>query len=277
MKRILFPTDFSEAAANAFLYVLNYAHAFNAEVVVLHVYDLPVVDMPPLPETSQEIFEAVEFNSFEKFKTELEELHKIANENNLGHISIKNVLNYGDLVYNINQLCREESIDVVMMGTKGATGLKEVFLGSKASGVMQNADVPVIAIPAAAKFSPVKSMLFTTQYHDKDNDALLKTIEISKRLNARVYCVYITNADDPDDIEERIEEWKIYYRDENISFFKIPGADVEQSLLDFSENQNIGLIVMRSHKRGFFESLFHTSLTKKMMYHSTIPLLVYKD
>lgn len=277
MKRILFPTDFSEAAANAFLYVLNYAHAFNAEVVVLHVYDLPVVDMPPLPETSQEIFEAVEFNSFEKFKAELEELHKIANENNLGNISIKNVLNYGDLIYNINQLCREESIDVVMMGTKGATGLKEVFLGSKASGVMQNADVPVIAIPATAKFSPVKSMLFTTQYHDKDNDALLKTIEVSKRLNARVYCVYITNADDPDDIEERIEEWKIYYRDENISFFKIPGADVEQSLLDFSENQNIGLIVMRSHKRGFFESLFHTSLTKKMMYHSTIPLLVYKD
>ncbi len=120
-------------------------------------------------------------------------------------------------------------------------------------------------------------MLFTTQYHDKDNDALLKAIEISKRLNARVYCVYITNEDDPDDIEERVQEWKIYYRDENISFFKIPGNDVEQSLLDFSENQNIGLIVMRSHKRGFFESLFHTSLTKKMMYHSTIPLLVYKD
>lgn len=277
MKRILFPTDFSEAAANAFLYVLNYANVFNAEVVVLHVYDLPVVDMPPLPETSQEIFEAVEFNSFEKFKAELGNLHKIASENNLEHVTIKNVLNYGDLVYNINQLCKEESIDVVMMGTKGATGLKEVFLGSTASGVMQNADVPVIAIPASTKFSPVKAILFTTQYHDKDNDALLKTIEISKQLQARVYCVYITNTDDPDDIEERVEEWQIYYRDENISFFKIPGNDVEQSLLDFSENQNIDLIVMRSHKRGFFEGLFHSSLTKKMMYHSTVPLLIYKD
>lgn len=277
MKRILFPTDFSEAAANAFLYVLNYANAFNAQVIILHVYDLPILDMPPLPETSQEIFEAVEFNSFEKFKAELEGLHKIAEDNNLQHITIKNVLNYGDLVYNINEVCKEEAIDVVMMGTKGATGIKEVFLGSTTSSVMQNVHVPVIGIPEGARFSKVKSILFTTQYRDKDNDALLKTLEIGKALHARVYCVYITNADDPEDIEERIQEWEIYYRDEDIAFFRIPGNDVEQALLDFSENQKIDLIVMRSHKRNFFESLFHSSLTRKMVYHTTIPLLIYKD
>lgn len=277
MKKILFPTDFSEAAKSAFVYALKFADGIGAEVLVLHVYDLPIVDMPPIPDTTQEVFDIVEMNQFESFRHELPQLHSIADGLQLGHVQLRNMLVYGDLVYNINKICNDEAIEMVIMGTKGATGLKETFLGSTTAKVIDNITVPVLAVPAEAEFHQIKHLAFTTQYKDRDNDALLRAIEVSKMFNSRLLCLYIKNDDDPDDIEERINEWKIYYRDENIDFYNIAGDHIEQTILDFLDNQKVDILVMRKHKRSFFESLFHRSLTKKMAYHSKIPVLVYHD
>lgn len=277
MKQILFPTDFSEAANTAFIYALRFADSFGAELVILHVYDLPIVETPPMPESTKEIFDIVEMNQFESFREQLPELHQIAERRNLGHVSMRNILLYGDLIYNINKVCADEAIDLIVMGTKGASGLKETFLGSSTASVIANARVPVLGIPAEAEYHPIKSIAFTTQYKDKDNEALAKTLEIARKFDASVLCLYIKNADDPEDIEERINEWKIYYRSEKIDFYNIAGDHIEQTILDFIQNQHIGMLVMRTHKRGFFESLFHRSLTKKMAYHSKIPLLVFHE
>ncbi|MHA3789182.1 universal stress protein [Flavobacterium hauense] len=277
MKQILFPTDFSEAAQTAFIYALRFADSFGAELVILHVYDLPIVETPPLPESTKEIFDIVEMNQFESFREQLPELHQIAERRNLGHVKMRNVLLYGDLIYNINKICKEEEIDLIVMGTKGASGLKETFLGSSTASVIANATVPVLGIPAEAEYHPIKSIAFTTQYKDRDNDALAKTLEIARKFEASVLCLYIKNDDDPEDIEERINEWKIFYRSEKIDFYNIAGGHIEQTILDFIQNQHVGMLVMRTHKRGFFEGLFHRSLTKKMAYHTRIPLLVFHE
>jgi len=277
MKQILFPTDFSEAANTAFIYALRFADSFDAELVILHVYDLPIVETPPLPESTKEIFDIVEMNQFESFREQLPELHQLADRRNLGHVKMRNILLYGDLIYNINKVCADEAIDLIVMGTKGATGLKETFLGSSTASVITNAKVPVLGIPAEAEYHPIKSIAFTTQYKDKDNDALARTLDIARKFEASVSCLYIKNDDDPEDIEERINEWKIFYRSEKIDFFNIAGDHIEQTILDFIENQKVGMLVMRTHKRGFFESLFHRSLTKKLAYHTKIPLLVFHE
>ncbi|AWH86261.1 universal stress protein UspA [Flavobacterium album] len=277
MKQILFPTDFSEAANTAFIYALRFADSFKAELVILHVYDLPIVETPLVPETATEIFDVIEMNQFESFRDELPKLHMLAEHQNLGHVKMRNILLYGDLVYNINKVCNDENIDLVVMGTKGASGIKETFIGSVAGAVVVNVKVPVLAIPAEAEYHPVKSIAFTTQYQDKDNDALKSAMAIADKFGARIQCLYIKNADDPKDIEERINEWKVYYRGSNIDFFNIEDDHIEQAILDFIENQHTGLLVMRAHKRGFFEGLFHRSLTKKMTYHSKVPLLVFHE
>ncbi len=278
MKRILFPTDFSPAAKAAFVYALRFADNFDAELIVLHVYDLPIVETPPMPEATTEIFDIVEMNQFESFRDELPELHKIAEKKNLAHVKMRNILLYGDLIYNINKVCKEEDADFVVMGTKGASGLKETFIGSTTASVIANTKVPVLAIPEEAEFHHrIKNIAFTTQYKEKDNEALKHALEIAKKFNASVQCLYIKNPDDPSDIDERIAEWKIYYRDENIDFFNISGDHIEQTILDFIEGQHVDMLIMRAHKRNFFERLFTRSLTKKMAYHTKIPLLVFHE
>ena len=277
MKQILFPTDFSEAADKAFLYALRFADSFNAELLVLHVYDLPIVETPPTPESTQEIFDIVEMNQFESFREQLPELHKIAERNNLGHIRMRNILLYGDLVYNINKVCKDEEIDMVVMGTRGATGFKETFLGSSTASVMMNAPVPVLGVPIEAEYHGIKNIAFTTQYKDKDNQSLRRTLDIARKFNAETHCLYIKNDDDPEDLEGRINEWKMLYNDERVNFFNISGDHIEQTILDFIDNQHVDMLVMRTHKRGFFEGLFHRSLTKKLAYHTKVPLLVFHE
>jgi nucleotide-binding universal stress UspA family protein len=277
MKQILFPTDFSEAADTAFVYALQFADSYNAEIVILHVYDLPIVETPPLPESTKEIFDIVEMNQFESFRDQLPELHKIAERRGLGHVKMRNMLLYGDLIYNINKVCKDEEIDLIVMGTKGATGLKETFLGSSTASVMANTIVPVLGIPSEAEYHPIKNIAFSTQYKDKDSHSLRQTLELARKFGAYTHCLYIKGAEDPEDIEDRVNEWKIFYRDEKIDFLNIDGGDIEHAMLDFTESQKVDLLVMRTHKRSFFESLFHKSLTKKMAYHSKVPLLVFHD
>lgn len=277
MNRILFPTDFSEAASAAFIYALRFADLFEAELVILHVYDLPIVETPPLPESTKEIFDIVEMNQFESFRDQLPQMHEVAENNQMGHVKMRNVLLYGDLIYNINKVCKDEGIDLIIMGTKGASGLKETFLGSTTGSVIANATVPVLGIPAEAVYRPIKNIGFTTQYRDKDSDAMVKALDIARKFRASIQCLYITNNDDPSDIEERIAEWKMYYKHENISFHNISGNDIEQAIVNFVDEQQLDMVVMRAHKRGFFEGLFHKSLTKKMAYHTTVPLLIFHD
>lgn len=279
MKQILFPTDFSEAANVAFVYALNFADAIGAEVTILHVYDLPIVETPPLPESTKEIFNVLEANKAESFKEELLRLQQLAEEKDSGNIKLNSELLYGDLVYNINKLTKEQNVVLVVMGTTGATGTKEIFLGSNAASVIGSVDnIPVLAVPINANFSEkVNSIVFTTQYQEKDTDAFNKTLNIARSLKAKVYCLYIKTPDDPTNIEERINEWKILYKDNDVSFFNIDGDHIEQTIIDFVENQKVDMLVMLKHKRGFFESLFHRSLTKKMAYHTSVPLMVYHE
>lgn len=277
MKRILFPTDFSTEANTAFVYALHFADAFDAEVVILHVYDLPIVETGPLPGATGEIFDIVETNQVENFNEQMPEMNRLAGEYKMEHVKTRSMLLYGDLVYTVNKVCKDEEIDLIVMGTKGASGMKETFLGSSTGAVMSNVPVPVLAVPSGAEYSQLKNIAFTTQYKEKDLEALAKALQISKKFDAIIHCLYIQGSEGNAETNPGVEQWKMRYSAENIIFEHPSGADIEQAILEFVERSNIDLIIMRAHKRSFFEGLFHKSLTKKMTYHSKVPILVYHE
>jgi nucleotide-binding universal stress UspA family protein len=135
----------------------------------------------------------------------------------------------------------------------------------------------VLAIPTEAKYKKIKDIAFTTQFKDKDNEALTQALEIGDKFNARVHGVYIRGTEDAKELDARISDWMNHYGDTRISFITLAGEDKEQTLLDFIENRDISLLIMRTHKRGFFEGLFHRSFTKKMAYHTKVPILIFHD
>jgi nucleotide-binding universal stress UspA family protein len=135
MKRILFPTDFSETSKNAFVYAMHLAQSLEAELIVLHVYDLPNLNVGRMANSMQMVYDSIELENFENLKDEIPLLRQIAEENGLGELKISTILKKGDLVWAVRDTIKNEKIDILVMGTKGASGLKEVFLGSNTGAV----------------------------------------------------------------------------------------------------------------------------------------------
>jgi nucleotide-binding universal stress UspA family protein len=272
MKKILFPTDFSDASKNAFIYALKLAKNIDAEIITLHVYELPAIDYIEVPVYLLKVYEITELSNFENYKHQVPVLRKIAEDNHLEHIKISNVLDNGNLIDNILKITKEEKIDYIVMGTKGATGFASTFLGSVTTKVMNETKTVVLAIPEHCQYEPIKKILFTTQFKDEDVEVLKKVIDLAKVFHSHVDCLYVKKESDYDK-EKSINKWKKTFKDDSVDFHIVLSNDAEGIILNFIDMHKINMITMHVHHRNFFEKLFHISLSKKLAFHITIPIL----
>lgn len=272
MKRILFPTDFSETATNAFIHALEFANRIEGELILLHAFDLPVFDSQYFPENYMLIYESVELTQFEFFKDELPKLHAIAQERNLSHIKMSHRLMDGNLLGTIDRSIQEDKIDFIVMGTEGEKSWTELFLGTRTTAVISDVDIPVLSIPAEAKFKTIKNIGFTTRFRPKDKPALKNVVEIAKKMDAKVKCLYV-KTDASDVSKETIKEWEAEFAHDPVEFNVVLSEEVKESILDFILFKDIDMLIMLAYKHNFFKSLFHHSLTKDIAAHWDIPIL----
>ncbi|MGO4818788.1 universal stress protein [Flavobacterium sp. W22_SRS_FP1] len=272
MKRILFPTDFSEVATNAFLHALEFAKIVQGELVLLHTFELPVFDNQFFPENYLVIYESVELSQFDMFKDEIPKLRAIAEKHNLQKIKMTHRLMDGNLIYNINKAIKEDKIDYVVMGTEGASGWSAFFSGTNTGAVLTDVEVPLLCIPLEAKFKKTKRIGFTTRFRAKDKKALKKVLEIAKLAGADIKCLYV-KTDTSDVTKDIVKKWEKDFEDEPIEFFVITSNEVKETILDFILYQEIDVLTMLTYKRSFFEGIFHPSLTKKFANNFDVPIL----
>ncbi|MBF4487649.1 universal stress protein [Flavobacterium sp. CSZ] len=276
MKKILFPTDFSECATNAFVHALEFAKVVNAELILLHTFEIPVYDSQFFPENYAAIYSSIELAKFEMFKDEIPKLRTIAEERNLSAIVIKHRLMDGDLIYNLKNAVEEDKVDFVIMGSSGETDWTKFFLGSNTSAVISEIQVPVLCIPADTKFKKIKNIGFTTRYREKDKVELRKVLDIAKKTNAKVKSLYVkTSSSDVSDVT--IKEWEKEFANENIEFLVLPSDEVKETILDFILYKDIDILTTITHKRSFFEGLFDSSFTKKIAKEVSVPVLVMHE
>lgn len=276
MKKILFPTDFSEAATNAFVHALEFAKIVNAELILLHTFEIPVYDSQFFPENYASIYSSIELAKFEMFKDEIPKLRTIAMERNLENIVIKHRLMDGDLLYNLKNAVKEDKIDFVIMGTTGVSDWTKFFLGSNTSSIISGVEVPVLCVPVDAKFKKIKIIGFTTRYREKDKKELKNVLKIAKKTNAKVKSLYVKTSDS-DVSESTVKEWEREFADENVEFLVLPSDEVKETILDFVLYKDVDVLAMITHKRSFFESIFDSSFTKKISKQMPVPVLVMHE
>ena len=272
MKRILFPTDFSEAATNAFVHALEFAKTVQGELILLHTFELPVFDNQFFPENYMVIYESLELSQFDMFKEEIPKLRAIAEERNLDKIKMSHRLMDGNLVYNIKKAVKDDKIDYVVMGTEGASGWSAFFSGTNTGNVLSDIDVPLLSVPIDAKFKTIQTIGFTTRFRPKDKKALKQVLSIAKMANADVKCLYVKTSNS-DVSKDTIKKWETDFESEPIEFFVITSDEVKETILDFILYKEIDILTMLTYKRSFFEGLFHPSLTKKFANNFDVPIL----
>ena len=276
MKKILFPTDFSDVAANAFVHALHLADVVDGELVLLHTFQLPIVDSQFTPDNYYMIYESLQLAEFDAFKDEIPKLRAIAEKEGLEKVKITHRLMDGDLVTTIQNAIKEENINFVVMGTAGANGWETFFVGTNTGSVLSTVSVPVLSVPITAAYQKNKTIGFTTKFREKDKKALELVCSIAKKTKAQVKCLYVKNHQS-DVKPETIKEWETHFANAPVQFTILPLEDVQGTILDFVSQKSIDILAMVTYKRNFFVELFSPSLTRKFSDYSEIPILALQS
>ncbi len=273
MKKILFPTDFSETANNALLYALSLAKKQDATIYVLHVYELPIINGGISAGLVQSVYDTVKFGQFENFKDNIPQLRKIAEENGFESVPLKFILEEGNFLYIMRETIIEEKIDYVVMGTTGYSDFEKKIFGTNTINAITSLKVPILSVPNHFKFNGINKLGFTTIFNEKDKDALYYLSEIATRHNARIQCIHISK--DGKYNEKALANWKEEFKNEPIDFIVEVNPEPVNAVLKFIEDGKFDLLTVVSRNKGFFDNLFSPSITKKLASKNSVPLFVF--
>lgn len=283
MKKILFPTDFSDTANNAFLYTLHLAKLYNAEVFVTHIYDKKVISTlyGGQPELVATIYVDVELDDFEYFKEESKKLRMIAEENNLSDVKLNFIFKSGSLVSTLGEIIEKEKINLVVMGTSGATNFEKKLWGSNTMNALRSLDIPILSIPKKAIFKGVKNIGFASALKDSDKPILANLLNFYDDNNLIIKVLYIIKNDKNTEVEEqlidkKIASWESEFRNEKLIFIKKISDSVTKGIYQLIFDENIDIVVIAKRDLSFIDSLFTHSLSEDLAKKMDFPLLVVK-
>lgn len=279
IKRILFPTDFSEAARNAFRYALLLADKLEAEVVVMHaIYpqyegmDLPVMATQATQkkiEAAKSMLEAFVDTSVEMVADEL---------NNTA--TIETIVEIGAAASSIASVVVREGIDLVVMGTQGEHTTLEKLFGSVTAEVIQRSRSHVLAIPEEAQLDKLQIMAFATDLKEADPYHIWELTKLLEPFTPILHCVHVRSEKDTSKVLD-MNDLNAFFSNHaptlQIQFHEMQGEDLSVALNEFADTHGVDLLVMTTPYRNFFERLFYKSNTRRMAMHTQIPLLIFRE
>ncbi|MGO1243789.1 MAG: universal stress protein [Sphingobacterium sp.] len=279
MRKILFPTDFSDAANNAFLYALNLAKELEAELYVLNTYMQPVLSSSHAgqPEMVPEIYQTHELHQFENFKKYSIILNRLADDNGLNGVPIRYLFEEGTVVSNVLTVINKENIQLIVLGTNRASGIMNKIFGSNTLGVIRGVKIPVLSVPLEAKYRGIEEILFTTLFRDEDEAALKQIVIMAEKFRVRVKCIHVHKQSNLDTIG-LAEKWTKLYPQSNLEFvFLEMDQSVEFTLNKYIEENRVDLLCVVKRNRNFLERIFSTSMSNKLRTHTNTATLVLQE
>lgn len=267
MKRIIFPTDFSEAADKALAFAIEICKRANLELLIVNAYDLPYAQNV----MSTSLIDIMRENSEKGLKA-------VAQKASEEGITCTTRSLMGNPIRIIKELTKKDPDTAVIMGTKGASGLEEVLIGSNTASVLQSIDVPVLAIPTEATFRNIDNIVYCTDFRSSKNDRALKRLAIlAGYFKAHISILHIQQPGQADLASNQRHKFDDHLKDVDYSFHILSADNVEEAILNFTKEKDADMLALLHRKYGIIKGLFHSSMTNKVAYHSKIPLLALHE
>ncbi|CAH0999536.1 hypothetical protein LEM8419_00836 [Neolewinella maritima] len=269
IQRVLVPVDFSKGAAAALQYAEAMATAVGArEVRVIHVFTPQAAsgDMAALATPVGELMDARE--------TALEDFLE-------RHPAPAGIRRRSELLlgFPADKIVEESAaVDLVVLGATGTTDVLEDVFGSIASSVAQRCKCPVLLVPRGATFSDYRHIVYASSSLSLSRRAVLKLMDFNDLFRARIHFVHV-NEDDSEHRREREKLFAPLFNNPDPEFafeiVEVTADTVQEGLVGYLKENPVGLAVMVTQQRGFWERLFHRSATKQMVLHPEVPVLVF--
>jgi nucleotide-binding universal stress UspA family protein len=274
MVNILVPTDLSELSKIAVQYALKIVNKLGGTLTVLHM----VTIIQPTRATMRLQLKSLERDLMETSREDMEAFVKTISKQLKTEVSIKVKVAKGT---SFNDTVKREAkklrTGLIVMGTKGASGLRKYVLGSNTASVIEISHVPVLAVPELGEFKSFKNVVYATDLRNVQKE--LKTlIPYLEKFNSTVHLLHVTSSlKEVSALEKKIDGIVKKAGVTNVICKVIVNKNIDEAIDYYVAESNADLLTMFTHDVSFYEKLFNRSMTRKMAFHSKIPLLAFRQ
>lgn len=273
MKKILVPTDFSEQAENALIVASELAKKFGSEIHLLHMLELPMQEFDVMS-TNTALPEAMFFVKLasQKFETLMAKPYL---EGINVHEIVKNYPSFSSVV----DTCHEIGVDLIVMGSHGASGFREMFIGSNAEKVVRTSDIPVLVIKNNHAEFTIDRFVFASDFKKDNKETYKQATDFAKAFGAKIYLLMVNTANDFTSTTEANNRIQNFIKDsdfENYTIHIYNDESVEKGILNFSKEIDADLIGISTHGRQGIAHFFNGSIGEDVVNHSKRPVITFK-
>jgi len=272
MKHILVPTDFSVQAENALKVAAQLAEKHKCAIFLLHTLSIPinisgVGDVSSMPESLYFI------------KLAEKNFNELLQKPYLQNIEVHEAIGHGEIYNDVIRVTEKSKIDLVVMGSHGASGFKEMFIGSNAEKVVRTSSVPVLVIKNERENFEAKKFVFATDFSEECRHSFNEAQKFAKILGAKIHLLYINTPNSfKTSLESRVimDDFVSGMGVENYKLVIYNDSSIEKGILNYSKQVNADLIGMSTHGRKGLSHFFNGSISEDLVNHANMPVITFK-
>lgn len=277
MKKILVPVDFSKHSDHALEVAASIAREQGAEIIALHMMGLN--DAVVTRTQSKEVFEAMYYMRLAETRF-AELLDKEYLKDIKVSDTVHNYINFSE----INDIAKEMGVDLIVMGSHGTSGMREVFVGSNTEKVVRTSDVPVLVIKHRSENFKPRSGIFACDFLSNSVGPYKRAKRIFDLFNIEMQLLYINLAGDfrsTREIEKRILKFLTDANDPNPlktlnSVVQYNDYSVEAGIFAYSQVANADIIALPTQGRQGLAHFFSGSIGEDVVNHSDLPVMTFR-
>ena len=275
MKNILVPCDFSNPAISAYRQALGVAVQSNGVVHLLHVIEPPILNdtiLMPTLNFEEDLMKEMKSKAEDNFKD-------VIKKNKVDHVKVSFDIRYGAVATTVKEYINEQEIDLVIMGSTGASGFKEYFIGSNAERVVRQSPVPVLVVKEFYEW-PVKNIVFPNELDtEHQEDLIMKVKELQEFFKAKLHIVYINTASNfvvDTVIRPQLKEFADRYMLKNYTINIFNHISTQEGVIDFTKMIEGDLIAIGTHGRKGINHFMKGSIAEDLVNHTDSLIWTYK-
>lgn len=273
MKKILVPTDFSEPAEYALKVAAQLAKKNKSEIHMLHMVELPMHQIIATSNFS-ELPEAVFF-----MKIAHQKFEEALDRDYLEELDIFENIKFNETPDGVSNYCAENDIDLIIMGSHGTSGMKEMFIGSNTEKVVRTSKIPVLVIKNEHDNFEIKDFVFASDFKKDSKETYKQAVNFAKALGSKLHLLLVNTAGSFISTQEAENTMNEFIKDTHYkkrSFNIYNDVSVEKGVLNFSETIGADLIGISTHGRQGIAHFFNGSISEDLVNHAKRPVITFK-
>jgi len=276
MKTILVPFDFSKEANNAFEFAKELAQKANGKIKMLHIVELPTTQsfntMGEVNLADNEMNNIFMVELVDKRKKQMAEIQEKFQASGL---DLTTRVMFGNPYAGISSEVANVQADLIVMGSKGSSGMEELLIGSNTEKVVRYSKCPVITVKEAISPNSINTIVFASDFNDEDEEIIAQLKDFQNLVGAEIRLVKINTPslfENTRDSKGRIKKFVEKLGLTNVHVEIYNSSSEEEGIIEYADDINADMIAMATHGRTGFMHLISGSIAEDVVNHAKRPV-----